>query len=180
VTPTSAAITTDWVPHDAKVCEAGAPGARTRIAGRKTIPPRAVRREALRAGSGGAAILSNGVGRGSARVQKDARAQPGLSRRGRLALPLSVLARAGAGEGAELRLPEMQRKCGGVMAGVRPASAISWTRSIAATPQGTAKFSPSHFDRNTARRAKAARAKIGGRRPNLISAHSPDSDGGAA
>ena len=98
----------DWMPHDAKVREVGAPGARTRIetlftlgrkpelapeqslmdginAARKTIP--FARFDATRCaqGLGGAAILPNRVGREGESVQEDARAQLGLARRGWLA-----------------------------------------------------------------------------------------------
>jgi phage terminase large subunit len=92
---------TDWMPHDAKFREAGAPGARTRIETLVTLgrwPPSSgdgrhqrrpqdhsagpVRRRALRPGPRDAAILSRRMGREGARVQEDARAQLGLSWRG--------------------------------------------------------------------------------------------------
>lgn len=99
---------TDWMPHDAKFLEAGAPGARTRIetlvtlgrkpelapeqplmdginAARKTIPLSRFDAKALRARPRGAAILPHRVGREGQGVQEDARAQLGLSRRGRVA-----------------------------------------------------------------------------------------------
>ena len=121
---------TDHVPHDAKVREVGAPGARTRIetlvtlgkpalvadeavmegvnAGRKTIPF-ARRQDPVRAGPGKPAGLSNRVEREGARVQEDTRPQLGLSRRGRMALPIAALAcadaRAGAGESADRYRP---------------------------------------------------------------------------
>ena len=118
---------TDWYPHDAKVREAGSPGARTRIEtlitlGRKPElapdaiadgrhqrrpqddPLRAVRRQAVRAGPGEPAILPHRVGREGAGLQEDARAQLGLARRRCVAISVSVLARAdaraGGGEGA--------------------------------------------------------------------------------
>ena len=67
-------------------------------------PLRPVRRQALRAGPGVPAVLPHRVGREGASLQEDARAQLGLARRRRVALPVALVARAdaraGGGEGA--------------------------------------------------------------------------------
>jgi hypothetical protein len=109
---------TDWMPHDAKVREVGAPGARTRIetlvtlgrkpelapeqslmdginAGRKTIPF-ARFDKAHQSGPRMPAVLPHGMGREGAGVQEDARPQLGLTRRRWLADPLARVARTDA------------------------------------------------------------------------------------
>jgi phage terminase large subunit len=116
----------DWMPHDAKVREAGAPrrsdldrdadhtwpqaraGPRAVADGRHQCRPqddplRALRQDAHDAGPGEPPSLPHRVGREGPGLQEDARPQLGLARRGRLALPVALVARAdaraGAGEG---------------------------------------------------------------------------------